>query len=634
MWTGQIAKTLDALVESGALVVGFDVVFTTSVERHIPGFDRAFRVALRRAGLKGKVVLAKVLHQTRSLRPFPGYGFAVGDRRNVRAANVFVDEDGVTRRVPLMLRAWEGDSGSRLEPTLSLEIAGRALGAAPALNGDGSVTLGRHRVPVGRHGGLLINYDSGAEPIPTYSLADVSACVGQDRKDYLQRHFAGKVVLFGAVLDVEDRKLTSKRFITAPEGAAQPERCVLPVMRELDRRNVRRDTIPGVYVQAAAITNLIRHNALGEAGFPGRASFDLAVNLLAGLGALLLSPLVASACTLAVAGAWVFAATTLFEFNLFVPVLSPLIGAVLTFTGVFTYRFTVADRDKRALRRSFSLYLPRQVVDRVVASDRVPELGGEIRELTLLFSDLAGFTGISENLSPQALVGLLNRYFAEMTEVIEAHGGIVDKYVGDGIAAIFGAPLDDPDHALHAVQAALACQLVTERLQTAAELPAGTELRTRIGINSGDVLVGNIGSPRRFNYTVMGDAVNLAARIEGANKEYGTAVLVSEATSRLCGDRMVLRKIDRVRVGRGAPVTLFEPMGAPGMVSPERLKQLDAFSEGLAHYRARRFGDAESLFAALADVDVVASRYCGRARNFAAHPPPDAWDGVFDLESK
>jgi adenylate cyclase len=227
-----------------------------------------------------------VQHQAKSISPFPGYSYAVGHQKNIRAANAFEDSDGVVRHLPLTFRSEVRSSGGvtseRIDPSLALELAARGAGERPTLDKYGLVSLAGYTVPMTNTGKdektMLVNFDGGAGTIPTYSLADLLACDVAKNTEYFRKHFAGKVVLFGAVLDVEDRKLTSKRLATGPEGRNQPERCALPVMDGLFRADVIRDTIPGVYVHAAAVNNLLRHDALRE---PGPEIRYLAVLLIA-----------------------------------------------------------------------------------------------------------------------------------------------------------------------------------------------------------------------------------------------------------------------------------------------------------------------------------------------------------------
>jgi len=635
MWTKQIASVITAVIDGGAKVMGFDVIYPTSVERYMRGFDREFLIALRLASRKGKIVLSKVQHQAKPISPFPGYSFAVGHQKNIRAANAYEDDDGVIRRMSLLFRGTDAKKGERIETSLALELAACAIGQRPGLRPDGGVTLGGYDVPASRDGTMVVNFEGGSGNIPTYSLADLVACADKGKTDYFAKHFGGKVVLVGVVVDVEDRRLTSKRFATGPEGVGIPERCVVPVPKGLYRHDIARDTIPGVYIHAAAVNDLMRHDALRELGTISRSLVDLAIAAAAAAAVMLLSPLVAGIAVAAAAILWAGAATAAMQGGLILPMLHPLVAALLTFVALIGYRFAVADKDKRYLRRSFALYLPPTVVDKLVEGHAPPALGGETRELSAFFSDIAGFTSISEGLSPEELVTFLNKYLSVMTDTIEEHGGFVDKYIGDAVVGVFGAPLADPDHALHAVQAALACQQRLGEMQNAFGLPGNPVVGTRIGICSGDLLVGNIGSGRRFNYTIMGDTANLASRLEGANKVYGTPILVGDRTIELAGDAMVSRELDLIRVvGRDAPERVYEPIAPPGELSSETRERLARFAEALDHYRARRFNEAEKMFAALADADPASRLYVERARLFAEAPPPDDWSGVTDLQEK
>jgi adenylate cyclase len=219
-----------------------------------------------------------------------------------------------------------------------------------------------------------------------------------------------------------------------------------------------------------------------------------------------------------------------------------------------------------------------------------------------------------------------------MTGIVKEHGGFVDKYVGDAIIAVFGAPQDDPDHALHAVQSALACDKRLQELQGSFGLPDNIEVATRIGINTGEMLVGNIGSSNRLNYTIMGDAVNLAARLEGVNKVYGTTVMASDTTVGQCGDKIQFRELDMVRVkGRETPVTIYEPLHREE-IEPSKLY---AFAEALQHWRDSDFSGARERFAALSEQgDNAAARFVQRAEHMLSNPPPSNWDKVNTLDSK
>jgi adenylate cyclase len=293
----------------------------------------------------------------------------------------------------------------------------------------------------------------------------------------------------------------------------------------------------------------------------------------------------------------------------------------------------VADKDKRLLRQSFGLYLAPAVIEKMLASSTPPALGGESREITVYFSDVAGFSALSERMPPADLVTLMNRYLSAMTEIIEEHGGFVDKYIGDAIVGVFGAPADDAHHARSAVLAALRCRERLATMNWAGEF-FGHNLGQRIGLNSGEALVGNIGSRRRFNYTVMGDTVNLASRLEGANKYFGTTIMASETTMRHAGDVVLWRELDAIRVqGRQEPVRIFEPLAEAGAATPEQSARAAIYAEALALWRRRDFaGAAERLGTVLSDP--AAARLLARARAYMAEPPGPDWEPVNALEGK
>jgi adenylate cyclase len=494
------------------------------------------------------------------------------------------------------------------------------------------VTLAGYRIPSQVPNTLTLNFAGGAEGIPTFSFADLRSCAVNGVKDYFRRQFDGKVVIFGSVLDYEDRRLTSKRFATGRDGVRVP-RCAAD--SPPTTAGIQRSSIAGVYIHATAVNNLMARNAAVELGRPPIFLIAFFLSALAGTAALLLRPVSAVLSYAAISALGVAGAVLAFNHALVFPIVEPFVAGAAALAAMVGFRFAVTDRDRRLLQKSFALYLAPDVINRMLSSKRLPELGGETREVTVFFSDIAGFSEIAEHTTPHELMALMNEYLSEMTDIIEAHGGYVDKYIGDSIVAVFGAPADDPDHAANAARAALSCCARLAELNGSSPAFRDHKLAQRIGINSGEALVGNFGSRRRFNYSVMSDAVNVASRLEGANKFYGTTVIVSEATMALAGDGFAWRELDAIRVkGRIQPLKIFELVARSDELSDEQQTLTKNYSEGLAHWRAREFAQAAECFGRSADIDRPAALFRERAKNMAEHPPGEDWEPIRTLQEK
>jgi adenylate cyclase len=638
VWTREIGRVLTAVIDGGARVIGVDVVFPTSIEQsEIPfgedtlgvrlrGFDRDFLRAIALAARAGKLVLGEIRLREEPILPAPGQRFAVGHQSNIRALNLYGDADEVVRRAPLTFVV----DGMPV-PALAVELAARALAVAPELRPGQGMTLDGYNVPAVVPNTLALNFEGGSQDIPTYSFADLRACVEAGDKEFFRRNFDGKVVIFGAVLEAEDQKVTSKRFATSPERPTA-QRCVLPPP---PATTFPSRSIAGPYIHATAINNLLRHNALIETG-PVRSGVIAATFAsIPALAALMLPPIGAVAFFLVLAAAWTVAAVAAFEQTLVLPFLQSLFAGFEALFVTIGFRLAVTDKDRRFLRRSFALYLAPAVIEKMVTSSKLPSLGGETRSVTMFFSDVAGFSSFAETMSPADLIALMNVYLSAMTDIIEAHRGFVDKYIGDAIVGVFGAPVQDDDHASQAVLAAMSCcERLTELNKTA---PAfrGHVLQHRIGLNSGEALVGNVGSGRRFNYTVIGDVVNLASRLEGANKYFATSILASEATVTLTGAAFNWREIDAIRVlGRLQPLRIYEPLAPAGRESPVQSAHAQIYAKGLECWRNREFAGAAELFASIADVDPPSALFVQRAKRLILLPPPADWEPINTLEGK
>jgi class 3 adenylate cyclase/CHASE2 domain-containing sensor protein len=631
-WTPEIAQVLSAIIAGGAKVVGFDIVFPTSIEQsEIPfgdgtlgarlrGFDRDFLRALALGAHSGKVVLGEAQHRDFPIMPAPGQRIAVGQGDNIRSLNVYNDPDDVVRRIPLSVII-DGTP----QPSMAVELAARALGTAPT-------TISGYRIAPAVPNTIALNFDGGSDAIPTFSLADLRACNEKGSLEFFRHYFDGKVVLIATVLDVEDRQVTSKRFATAPENPVGP-RCALPAPQP--STVFARDSIPGVYTHATAVNNLIRGDALIELGRLGRVVTSIALAILTA-GAVMALPLFGAVLVyIAAVGVWTSGATLAFTHALSLPLIEPLSAGLVSLGAATGFRFLVADKDRRFLRKSFALYLAPAVIEKMVAANKPPALGGENRNVTVFFSDLAGFSSISEALAPPDLVKFMNEYLSAMTDIIQEHGGFVDKYIGDAIVAVFGAPLDDADHAANAVNAALRCRERLDKLNRDPTEWQRFSLRQRIGLNSGDALVGNIGSRQRFNYTVMGDTVNVASRLEGANKYFGTSIMAAKSTFDRAAASFAWRQLDTIRVqGRDEPISIYEPLARHGQETPEQKVLAAAYRYALACWRARDFAGCIAALAPVAGADPASAILLQRAKKLLAHPPAHDWDAVNTLEGK
>lgn len=390
---------------------------------------------------------------------------------------------------------------------------------------------------------------------------------------------------------------------------------------------------PGVEIHATFLDNLLVGDFIRPV--PGSATTAAALLLAAAFSVLLSgvhSP--TRALSLSLLGLLLPAGLSLLAYGMgyWLPVVVLEASVILTLVAALSVYYATEGRKKRFIKSAFRQYLSPDVIEELLLHPEKLQLGGERRTLSIFFSDLQGFTSISESLSPEELTLLLNDYLTAMTDIIHEERGTVDKYEGDAIIAFWNAPLEVPGHARRAVSAALRCQQRLSELRPDFRRRAGKDLFMRIGINSGPAVVGNMGSNTRFDYTMLGDAVNLAARLEGANKQFGTYTMISDACREQLGDAFHGRELARLAVvGRKEPVAVYEPFSAEAY---ERyLDRITAFREGLSLYYAGRWDEAGRVFARIADRDPPSAAYEKRCRDLCA-APPDRFDGVWFMTQK
>lgn len=518
------------------------------------------------------------------------------------------DRDGVVRWMPMVIQA-----GDALFPPLSVATVWQALGR-PRLqvdigrDGVKGIRVGPRFVPTDERGRLLIDYVGPRHSFPSYSVSDILAGALPDGV------FLDRIVLVGATATgLYDARST-------PFG----------------------HVFPGVEIHANVIDDILNDRFLTRPAWS--EIFDLLAIVVLGSAVGLILPRASARVGLLsvalLAVAYVLLARWLFvERGMWLGIVYPLFALGTNYFLLTLYYYVGETRERKRIHDAFGRYVAPTVVDQMLADPGRLELGGEEKILTVLFSDLAGFTAYSERYAPRELIGMLSEYYARMTEPIFAQQGMLKEYVGDELMALFGAPLDQPDHAVRACAAALDMREARRALNEDWIRQGRTPLTARTGINSGVMLVGNVGSVYRFSYGALGDEVNLGSRLEGLNKIYRSEILVGENTVTLLGDAFRLREIDLVRVvGRQRPTRIYELLGRSGEPLPEaRERSLSGYAEGLRAYRERCFDDAraplEACLAAWAG-DGPARTLLERCEEFCLAPPPTVWEGVYEATVK
>lgn len=524
------------------------------------------------------------------------------------------DPDGVHRRVPMLAKYRD----AFYEP-LALAIVRLILESPPVAPefadesllsrkypGLEALIVGPVRIPVDEHANALVPYRGRQKSYPYISASDVLRGTADTAA------LADRIVLVG----------------TSAPGLQ-------------DLRSTPVDALyPGVEIHANLITGMLDQTIKQRP--PYVLGAEVCLLLAAGMGLALLLPLLSPArATFVTLGALATVAGVnvgVWQFgNLVLPLASGLLLIAMLYALNMSYGYFVESRSKERISGLFGQYVPPELVDEMSRDPDRFSMDSVNRNMTVLFSDVRGFTSISEGLEPKALSQLMNGYLTPMTRIIHGRRGTIDKYMGDAIMAFWGAPVEDTDHAKHAVLAGLDMQKRLASLEAEFAARGWPPLRIGIGVNTGAMSVGNMGSEVRVAYTVMGDAVNLASRLEGLTKRYGVTMLVGEATRAAVSD-VVFRELDRVRVkGKDAPVAIYEPLGVQGEVPRERLDRAKLFQQALKFYRAQDWDKAELQLLNLQKADpddALYGAFLERIAYLRSHPPGNGWDGVFDFDTK
>ncbi len=515
------------------------------------------------------------------------------------AVNNYRDPDGVARRMPLVI-----ELGGHYVASLGLTLAALATDQSTRYFAPtGAVSLGPRTIPSSR-GAVRLNYLG--TPFRRVSAADV---------------LAGRVA---------DGELEHKLLLVGYTYAAYDK---LPTPYD--------PLTDGVELHATLLHNLLYDGVLRDSG----PVLDLSAVIVLALCAVLLQlrlvrrrPWLPIVGALVVLVAWTALVQLAFERRgVVVEMIAPLFTVVAITTVGAAVAAGTEGREKARLRSAFTRYVSKSLVERIVANPESVRLGGVRRELTVLFSDIRGFSRLSESLAPERLAEFLNQYLTPMTELVMKRDGTLDKYIGDAVMAVWNAPVDVPDHAARACGTALDMLDALRALNTRWRAEGLPSIQIGIGINTGPMAVGNMGSEARFDYTVLGDAVNLSSRLEALTKEYGVDILVGEATRAAAGSGFVFRELDRVRVvGKDRAARIFQLLGRANQatLTPD---DLVCWERMLNAYRGRDFTSVEAELRTLAGrhpSDGPTQVFLERIRDLASSPPPDGWDGIYEQRSK
>jgi adenylate cyclase len=589
-WPRRVhARLIDALVKAGARTIVFDLIFD---EASTTEDDGALAGAVARAG---NVILGSDRPETADRRyhieqwvePLPPLAQAAAA---VAAVGVDQDPDGVIRRAS---RTIDGRA------TLSYAAALRQPGFLKPLDPQRAQLI--HFLGAPRRGVVTVSYYQAIEPglLP----ADM---------------FRDKVVLVGLSL-------------SAAAAVDQADHFRTPVAIAM----------PGVEIHASQLDTLLRGRTIADPF--ERVAASLVWAALSGcIAAMVLFGFASRLGLIALSGSMVagigaaYAALSIYRVR--VPVVAPLLAVAAVFASTSAYRFALGHRERRLIRRAFQHYVAPAIVQQMLDDPARLRLGGEAREVTVIFTDLEGFTSFAEHLAPDALRERLATYFKAMMDVLLVEHATLDKFIGDAIMVYFGCPVADATHPHQACRAALAMQRRLGELNETWLHAGAPALRMRVGVNTGTAIAGNMGTDEIFNYTILGDCVNLASRLEGVNKYYGTRIILGEETWARVSDAFEARELDWIRVkGKARPVAIFELLGSAGALPATMRSLRDRYAEGLALYRERKWDDAAAKFRAALEVDTAdgpSRTLLERCAHLAQDPPPEPWDGVYVMSAK
>jgi len=636
------AHVIENLNDAGAKVIGVDVIFDQP-DKHGTESDDQLAAVLDKYDnivLSGKVT--SIRGRAEQIIQVPPYSKFTDTGTSWGLVSSEVDEDGIYRRYLVGQSVLDTTFSSFASEILKLYNGyDRKL---ELQNLPNQFILGDYIVPKFAVNSMLINYYGPAGTFKYFS--------------------------FDNVLDDEDFELLEEFDLNAFDDPGFPEEGIPPgplhsdvfkdkiiligsTMQELhddfptpyleikdESGRSSQALMPGVETHANALQTIFDQNYLSEIGFWENLLILIIISVLLYLFSYFLPT--GWGVALSTLLIFVYFGISIFvfsEFNFISEITTPVFLIVFGFGGHTLYQYLLSQKEKQLIKGAFAHYVPEKVVSKILENPDKLQLGGELQNISVMFTDVAGFTSISEKLTPAQLVKLLNDYLTEMTEIVLQNNGIIDKYEGDAIMAEFGVPVHYDNHPYMACKTAIEMQRKLKVMRDFWKKQNKPMLKARVGINTGEVIVGNMGSRNVFDYTVMGDHVNLGSRLEGANKFYGTNIMISEFTHDYVKDQFYTRPLDLIKVkGKDQPINVYELIAfKEDKMKDGFLEMLDSYKKGIEFYKARNWDDAIDCFEKclkLVHVDSPSEEYRRRCIEYKFNQPSEDWDGVTVMTEK
>jgi len=645
-WPRSIfARVVENLTEAGVKAIGIDIVMSNS-DKVSPANDELLMSAIKNSG---KVVVAGKVNITQEhLQSLTGNNRGIIEKIDENYSNIFFhadssigivqvanDYDGVYRRYSPFVYSSVNDE--RI-PTFGAALLNKYFNLPPLYTADvrdDHFQFMDLSIPKFDNTSMLINFYGSSRTFPYVEFSQILDDAEFKTTDELDYEVDINMWDDPDLGLLHSGKFKNKIVII---GSTMPEdKDILPISMAKGER-VGDNLIYGAEFHANAIQNIIDGNYIYR---QSRASeilliffltlivfyFSSFLKRIKKLHGFLLEALNIFFAFLLIVVIYELSYISFADYNYFIPVISPSLAIVFGYFISTAYNFIIERKQNVVIKGMFSQYVSSALVNELIADPDKLQLGGDKKNLTVLFSDIAGFTSFSEKKEPEEVVGFMNEFLNEMSEIILMNRGTLDKYLGDAVMAFWGAPVEFEDHAYLACKTAIEMHNKLGELKEKWSREGESTIDIRIGISTGDVVVGNIGGKRRFDYTVMGDTVNLASRLEGANKQYKTCLMINESTYENVKDRFVIRDLDIIRVkGKSKPTRVFELIGfIDDAAAVEKRNNLKVYSLGLSEYKNRNFSVALKLFEEV---------YIERSKLYLENPPPEGWDGVYDMKTK